>query len=138
MKVQYPGLESAVTADLTALASLATGAAILFPNAFDFGWIVKELQVSRLGLLLPRTQAPWSSSTLIGRHDDKHDMLAAIGHIGNSVPQAPSTDAILSCRKLNLRAISTAVTKLLQYAHCTPHGYACSDMKKLGNWGEIL
>ena len=37
VKVQYPGLESAVAADLGTLTVLGAVAALLFPNSFDFG-----------------------------------------------------------------------------------------------------
>lgn len=57
VKVQYPGLQAAVTADLAALASLASAAAVLFPNAFDFGWVISELQVWPHPALLSLLQA---------------------------------------------------------------------------------
>ena len=65
VKVQYPGLESAVTADLAALESLAAGAAFLFPNAFDFGWIVKELQVGYPALSTEYMHIPLPHAWLI-------------------------------------------------------------------------
>ena len=37
VKVQYVGLETAVTADFTTLSVLAKAAAQWFPNSFDFG-----------------------------------------------------------------------------------------------------
>ena len=37
VKVQYVGLETAVTADFTTLSVLARAAAQWFPNSFDFG-----------------------------------------------------------------------------------------------------
>jgi hypothetical protein len=45
VKLQYLGLETAVTADLATLGVLAFVAAWAFPNAFDFGWVVTTLKV---------------------------------------------------------------------------------------------
>ncbi len=39
VKVQYPGLETAVYADLSTLSVLAAEAARWFPGAFDFGCV---------------------------------------------------------------------------------------------------
>ncbi len=44
VKVQYPGLTAAVTADLTVLTGLARVAEWLFPDGFRFGWVVAELR----------------------------------------------------------------------------------------------
>ncbi|KAK9844787.1 hypothetical protein WJX74_006844 [Apatococcus lobatus] len=44
VKVQYPGLGAAVTADLTVLTGLARAAEWLFPDGFRFEWILAELR----------------------------------------------------------------------------------------------
>ena len=43
VKVQYPGLKWAITADLLTLWVLAKTSDFFFPDAFNFGWLVPEL-----------------------------------------------------------------------------------------------
>lgn len=45
VKVQYLGLESAVTADLSTLSVLGAVAALAFPGSFDFGYSSHTLQM---------------------------------------------------------------------------------------------
>jgi len=46
VKVQYPGLEAAVAADLSTMGVLARAAKWAFPGAFDFEWLIPELKRS--------------------------------------------------------------------------------------------
>ncbi len=43
VKVQYLGLESAVSADLSTLSLLGAVAALVFPNSFEFGYCCATL-----------------------------------------------------------------------------------------------
>ena len=68
VKVQYPGLTAAVTADLTVLTGLARVAEWLFPDGFRFGWVLAELRRNLAAELDFRVEAANSKrlSTSIG------------------------------------------------------------------------
>ena len=70
VKVQYPGLTAAVTADLTVLTGLAAAAEWLFPRGFRFGWVLAELRQNLKAELDFRVEAANSKRlrTAIGIH----------------------------------------------------------------------
>lgn len=51
VKVQYLGLESAVAADLSTLSILADFAALVFPDSFEFGYLLLQAWYKLISLL---------------------------------------------------------------------------------------
>ncbi|KAK9795900.1 hypothetical protein WJX73_003785 [Symbiochloris irregularis] len=85
VKVQYPGLQAAVTSDLTALAGLSALGAFLFPDSFDFGWVFKELKGS-LAKELDFTQEASNAAGLAQRmqHQPYITVPAPVGQLSTS------------------------------------------------------